>query len=121
LGCAAIIATLEVYEEQKLLENSECMGLRLREGLLGLKQKHPCIAETRGMGLFQAVELIDKLCELEPATKYMQLAVEKGYLTLGREGFLIFAPALVITPEEIDMIVADFDDIYAQLDELVSS
>jgi taurine--2-oxoglutarate transaminase len=119
VGCAAVIATLEVYEEQKLVENSAAMGKRLKDGLLDLQKKHPSIGEVRGEGLFLAVELADALCTPEIALQYEKAAIDKGYLSLCRAGNLLFTPSLVITAEEVDMILKDFDEVYAEFDKLL--
>lgn len=119
LGCAAAIASLEVYEEQKLIENSAAMGEILKKGLNELKEKHPCISEVRGVGLFQAVEMVESMCDVKTGAVLLAKAKEKGYTTLGRDGFIIFAPALVVTEEEINMIIRDFDEIFGEMDQMM--
>lgn len=119
LGCAAAIASLEVYEEQKLVENSAERGVKLKAGLEKLVEKHPSLKEVRGIGLFLAVQMVDELCTSEATMKMFGLAKEKHYTSLGRDGYIIMAPALVITDEEVDMILKDFDDIYTVMDEML--
>src|SRR6266702_3932197 len=46
-------ATIEVIEEEKLLENTDQVGGYFRQKLEGLKEKHPLIGDVRGMGLMQ--------------------------------------------------------------------
>lgn len=116
LGCAAAIATLEVYEEQKLVENSAKMGAKLKAGLEELVAKHPCLSEVRGIGLFLAVQMVDSLCTGEYTKKMFGLAKQKHYTSLGRDGYIIMAPALVINEEEVEMILKDFDEIYTEMD-----
>ncbi len=50
------LATLEVLEDEKLVENARKMGLLLLEKLTGLAEKHSLIKEVRGKGLMLAVE-----------------------------------------------------------------
>ena len=119
ISCAAAIATIEVYEEQNLLENSAKMGAKLKAGLEKLAEKHPCIDEVRGVGLFIGVELIDSLCTPEIGNKFLAAAKDRGYTTLGREGFMLFGPALTISEEEVDMILKDFDGVFEDMDKLI--
>lgn len=46
------------------------------------------------------------------------IALEKGYRELGRDGYIIVAPALVINDEEVEMILNDFDEIFTEMDKL---
>src|SRR5207237_9155662 len=55
---AAALATIQVIEEENLVENARVMGKRLRDGLEALKQKYPVVGDVRGMGLRQAMELV---------------------------------------------------------------
>ena len=57
LACAAGIATMEALIDDKLVENAAQMGLRFREGLSRLKEKHKIIREVRGIGMMIGVEL----------------------------------------------------------------
>src|SRR5574341_1571904 len=56
--CAAALATIQVIEEDNLVENARAMGQRLRGGLESLKERFPVIGDVRGMGLMQALELV---------------------------------------------------------------
>lgn len=60
-------ATIEVIEEEKLLENCARVGAHFRKGLEGLKEKHALIGDVRGMGLMQGLELVKDRKTKEPA------------------------------------------------------
>ncbi|MFU8795524.1 MAG: ornithine--oxo-acid transaminase, partial [Dethiobacteria bacterium] len=70
LACAVSLTALDVLEEEKLVENSEDLGIyfvkRLRE------IQHPVIAEIRGRGLMVGVELKEK------ARPYCEKLMKKG-------------------------------------------
>ena len=55
-------AVLSVLEDEGLQSNAKELGDHLKAGLEGLKEKHSCIGDVRGMGLFIGVDLI-KDCE----------------------------------------------------------
>jgi 4-aminobutyrate aminotransferase/(S)-3-amino-2-methylpropionate transaminase len=57
LGCAAALAVLDVFEEDKLLERSRAVGERLTAGLQALAAKHASIGDVRGLGAMVAIEL----------------------------------------------------------------
>ena len=57
VACAAALAVLQVFEQERLLERSRALGERLRAGLRQLAQRHDSIAEVRGLGAMVAVEL----------------------------------------------------------------
>jgi taurine--2-oxoglutarate transaminase len=55
---AAGVATIEVYRNENLIENSREMGKVLRRGLMDLAEKHPVVGDIRGAGLHQVIELV---------------------------------------------------------------
>lgn len=57
LACAAALAVLDVFEEEKLLERSRAIGERLTNGLKALAQRHASIQDVRGLGSMIAIEL----------------------------------------------------------------
>src|SRR5678816_4424618 len=61
LACAAALATIAVYEEDKLIEKARNMGVLMRGLLEDLEQRHPSVGATRNIGLFGIVELVRNL------------------------------------------------------------
>ena len=55
-------AVLSVIEDEGLQSNAKELGDHLKAGLEGLKEKHSCIGDVRGMGLYIGVDLV-KDCE----------------------------------------------------------
>src|SRR5436853_802758 len=58
LACAAALATIAVYEEDRLIENARSMGAVMRDRLEDLEGRHPSVGTTRSIGLFGVVELV---------------------------------------------------------------
>src|SRR5438132_9943186 len=58
VSTTAALATIQVIEEEDLRRNAAEVGAYLRHGLDGLKEKHPCVGDVRGMGLMQGLELV---------------------------------------------------------------
>jgi len=57
LACAAALAVLKVFDEEKLLERSQAVGQRLKNGLTRLAARHPSVQDVRGLGAMVAIEL----------------------------------------------------------------
>src|SRR5262249_21312837 len=70
LSCAAAIATVNVYREDNLLENTRRMGDILTRQLARLKEKHPSVGDVRSIGLFGIVELVKNKKTREPMAPY---------------------------------------------------
>lgn len=128
LAMACGLATLDVLENEKLIENSAIMGQKLLEKLDALRAKHSLIREVRGKGLMIAIEFH------EPP----QLGLKLTWRILHRIDHGLFAqlvivpllsrhriltqvaghnmdvikilPPLIITEKEIDYFVNAFDE-----------
>jgi len=111
VACAAALATIEVVESEGLVENAAVQGDRLRAGLESVAAEFPVMADVRGRGLMQGVELVDAAGDPRPdlASAMQQAAVAEGLLllTCGTRGNVVrFIPPLVVSSEEIDTGVA---------------
>ena len=70
LACAAALATIAVYEEDRLIDNARRMGA-VMSGLLGeLAARHPSVGATRSIGLFGIVELVRSRRTREPLAPF---------------------------------------------------
>jgi len=58
LACAAALATLDVYEEEGLIERARKMGEVLNRRMAEIAQRHPSVGTHRNIGLFGIVELV---------------------------------------------------------------
>lgn len=120
-GPVAALENMRIIEEENLCENSAAMGNRLHQNLLDLMNKHECIGEVRGMGLFQGAELVKSRETREPMDEKRVMAVVADCLKNGviigasnrsMPGFnntLLFAPALIATADDIDQITNAVD------------
>jgi 4-aminobutyrate aminotransferase len=66
VSMAAASSTIQVIEEQNLLENCRVTGAYLGERFKAIKEKHPIIGDARGMGMMQAIELVKDRKTKEP-------------------------------------------------------
>lgn len=118
--CVASLATLEVIEEENLVENARLMGLRLRQGLEALKEKYPVIGDVRGMGLMQALELVgeNRRPDSEAVKRFFERTKANGLL-IGKGGLwgnvMRITPPLNVTGEQVDEAIKKLDQSFMQM------
>jgi len=104
LACAAALATIEAYEEEKIFENAKKVGKYLGEQLEDLKKKHISIGDVRYIGLFTAMELVKnrETKELLDITALKNFLVSNGVYVFNFKNVLFIVPPLIITKEQLD-------------------
>lgn len=108
VGMAAGLATHEVMVREKVPARAAELGRQLRAGLEGLQNRYDWIGEVRGMGLMQALELVEDRATKQPsptkARKLLEAAKSEGVLIGigGLHGHVIrMGPSLLISQQEI--------------------
>ena len=117
-------ATLDVIEEDNLLENCYVVGKHFREGLEGLKDKYSVIGDVRGMGLMQGIELVKDRKTKEPApqetAQLMEEARREGLL-IGKGGLwgnvIRMSPPMNISEADVDEAIRLLDRSLAAVEE----
>lgn len=115
--------TIDIIEEEKLIENASVMGSRLLEGLKELMKRHTWIGDVRGRGLLVGFELVKdrKTKEYAPqeTARLMDICKDKGLL-LGKGGLfgnvMRVAPPLCINQSEIDSMVKIIEESFYQVE-----
>lgn len=114
VACAAALATLQVIEEENLVQRARTLGQYALDRLRKLAARHRIIGEVRGLGLLLGVELLNDHQSAEPATdraeRVMYSALRRGLnfkITMGN--ILTLTPALVITEVEINQAIDILD------------
>jgi len=98
LAAAIAKRSLELLEEDGLIENSRVMGQYFKESLLNMNSK--IIKEIRGKGLWLGVEIDPELISGKDLSK---MCLEHGILCKEtHETTIRYAPPLVINKEELD-------------------
>jgi 4-aminobutyrate aminotransferase-like enzyme len=102
-------AVIDFIEEHKLAINAAEVGAYFRDKLLELQAKHPIIGDVRGMGLLQAIELVEDPVSKTPATAQTLAVMEaarENRLIIGKGGLqgniLRFSPPLNIAKSDVD-------------------
>jgi 4-aminobutyrate aminotransferase/(S)-3-amino-2-methylpropionate transaminase len=58
LACAAALAVLDVFEQERVSDRAVALGDQLRAALVDLQQSAPGIGDVRGLGCMLAIELV---------------------------------------------------------------
>ncbi len=104
VGCAAALATLDVIENEQLLERSRTLGTRALERMRELKRRHPLVADVRGIGLLLGIELArNGVPARREAEQVLYHCLAHGLsFKVGQGNVLTLSPPLVIAPEDLD-------------------
>lgn len=122
VSCAAGKAVLDVIQEQNLQQQSHAIGGYLLEGLSRLAQRHACMGDVRGAGMFLGVELVTDRVTRQPAAEQARKVVnsmrEKGVLISASgplENVLKIRPLLTYTKDHADMLIEAVDTAMADI------
>ncbi|OFX60190.1 MAG: hypothetical protein A2046_06685 [Bacteroidetes bacterium GWA2_30_7] len=115
LSCAAGLAVLNAYEDEKLIEKAANTGKYIDEKMITLAEKHPSIGDFRNTGLFGAIEMVKNRKTKEPLTPWNAKPSEMeatnriaakirdlGMFTFVRWNWIFIAPPLIIEKHEVD-------------------
>jgi predicted acetylornithine/succinylornithine family transaminase len=102
LACAAGLAVLAIFDEEKLVQNADAVGQHLGARLQELTRL-PVVTEARGRGLLQGVALAP---EVDPVAALAAVRERGVLLSLAGANVLRFTPPLSVTREEIDEGIA---------------
>ena len=120
VACTQARAVIDFIEEQNLAANCEDTGAYLRTGLEDLQMRQPLIGEVRGMGLLQAIELVEDRKTKTPAAAEtataMEAARENGLL-VGKGG--MYGNVLRISPP-MNIGRADVDEFLKGLEKALA-
>ena len=111
----AALTTIEIIEDEGLVENAARVGARALERLHAMQDKHPLIGNVPGLGLIIGIELVLDRDTKEPAAeiadRVMYRALEKGLsfkTTMGN--VLTLTPPLITTGRDMDRALDILDE-----------
>ncbi len=112
LGCAAALATLDLFDASPVLASNGRLAEHLAQALAPLRD-HPHVGEVRQTGLVAAVEMTPNgdrhsayPWQERRGLRVYRHALERGVLLRPLGNVVYFMPPYVITTDEIDLIVA---------------
>jgi len=127
ISATAAKAVLDFIEENQLSINAAEVGAYLREKLLDLKGKYSLIGDVRGMGLLQAIELVEDRETKKPATAQTAALLEatrENRILVGKGGYfgniVRLSPPLNISKADVDEFVRLLDRSFVKVAELAA-
>ena len=122
----AALTTLEIIEDEGLVENAARVGAYALARLDELKARHPLIGDVRGLGLLLGIELVldrtTKAPASDAADAVLYRCLERGLsfkTTLGN--VLTLSPPLITQEADIDQALAILDTALAETEREVLS
>ena len=119
LACAAALASIQVYEEDNLIENARRMGRLMSDLMTDLELRHPSVGAARSIGLFGLIELVRDRAKKTPMAPFNGTSPEmqafakflrdEGLYTFVRWHTFFTNPPLCITEAELREAFAIID------------
>lgn len=132
--CAAALATLKIYEEDRLIDNAASMGQFMNSQLEELKARHPSVGDWRNTGLLGCIELVKNKGTREPLAPFnakpsemtvMNAVAAKirqlGMYTFVRWNYIFVAPPLIINEKQIKEGIAIISEAISIADQSLNS
>jgi 4-aminobutyrate aminotransferase len=122
VSCAAALATLDIIEEEGLVQNARQRGAELLAGLRRISASRPTVGDVRGLGLMLAMEFVDpssrdgRRPDQPLAARVQEEALARHLLVLpcGTFGNVIrLVPPLVTTADETNVALEALADALA--------
>jgi taurine--2-oxoglutarate transaminase len=113
LACAAGVATIDVYKEDHLLENTQKLGVFLGNRLEELKVKHTSVGDVRYIGLFSAIEIVKNKATktpIDPLNETGKFLRQNGLFTFIFHNVLFIVPPLCINQDQLNEGLAIVDE-----------
>ena len=105
VGCAAALATLDVIEDERLIERAQRLGAQALARLRDMQRRCPQVGDVRGIGLLLGVELVDPATRAparELAEAVLYRCLEQGLsFKVGQGNVLVLSPPLVIGEQDL--------------------
>ncbi|MEA2068914.1 MAG: aspartate aminotransferase family protein [Verrucomicrobiota bacterium] len=79
MACAAALASIEVIEEENLLERSTHLGEIALKRMEKMKEEHPIVGDVRAKGCLMGIELVKDKATKEPLDEAGKLVYQKAF------------------------------------------
>ena len=124
LACAAGVASIEAFREEGVVENAAAMGELLAGELPRLAERHSCVGDVRGLGLFWGLELVRDRATREPLVPFnasgeeaapmarlVQAALKRGLYLFPHWNVVVIAPPLIVSRDELEEGLSILDEV----------
>jgi taurine--2-oxoglutarate transaminase len=111
ISLAAAVATIQVMQQDHIVEKARETGKVMSDMLAELVDRHPSVGEVRSLGLFGVIEVVKDRKTIQPAAEFgknspemaalKKYLLEKGVFLYTHWHTILLIPPLIITPEEL--------------------
>ncbi|MDE3115240.1 MAG: aminotransferase class III-fold pyridoxal phosphate-dependent enzyme, partial [Pseudomonadota bacterium] len=116
LACAAGLATLDTYKEEKLFEHAAALAPYWQEAMHSLRDARHVI-DIRNLGLIVGIELEPRPGKpTERALEAFETAFDMGLLVRVTGDIIALSPPLIVEKQQIDRMVEMLRDVLAGID-----
>lgn len=120
MACAAALASIEVIEEEQILENVRSVGDFFMKRMQRMKDDHPIVGDVKGKGFLLGIELVKDKQTKEPfpeAGKLVyQKAFRKGLAWIPAGHILRMSPPLIMDQHYAEMGLAMIEESIAEVE-----
>jgi acetylornithine/N-succinyldiaminopimelate aminotransferase len=112
LACAVAIAVIDTMKQENVLAHIREVGGYFKQQLEGLRKRHDCVTEVRGMGLMLGLELDSAEVAKKAASRMMEHRI---IINRTSETVLRFLPPYILERKHVDTAIAALDEILTSL------
>ena len=121
LASAAVNAAVKIIEEEGLVENARVVGAHFLAKIKPFEEKFSFVGETRGRGLFLAIEMVKDKKTKEPLSKaacnkIFTECLKRGLLTMAYAPSFRIQPSLTIDEKTVNNTVAILEEVFMLAD-----
>ena len=109
LGCAAALANLRAFEEERTLKKNSVLGSQLADGVAACRNL-PSVVDVRCLGMIGAVEVGPYPIEAKMGIKICAAMRERGVLTRPIGNVVVLMPPYCVTREELEKMTTVLRD-----------
>ncbi|GAA4746564.1 aspartate aminotransferase family protein [Amnibacterium soli] len=115
LAMASIVATIDAMREEGIVENARRIGADvLGPALRDLADRHACIGEVRGLGVFWALDLVEDRATRAPLPPAEMVRIKAGLVGAGllpfvQDNRVHVVPPCIVTDAEVARAIAIYD------------
>lgn len=119
LAMAAIVATIEAQEDERIIEHATAIGKDvLGPGLRKLAEKYRIIGDVRGLGVFWALDLVSDPVTKQPVTggviaKIKAECQKRGLISFFVENRVHVVPPANISKEDVEKALVIYDEAFS--------
>lgn len=110
--CTAVNEVLDIFEEEKIVDHVKVVGDYLWECLEDLEAMSHVVADHRGMGLIQGIQLVPQVS----SSAVVKKAMNAGLILIGAcNNTIRFVPPLIVTKADVDKAMGILKSVLSEM------